>query len=615
MEKEARKQLEQMAKSGRAMGGFGGAGGMSKDDIAKLQKMADEMQKAAASGDFGKMQEMSAQMMTGVSGGALAGPAAAALGAGASGSGARIRVLETGTQGSPREIQLPGSLMGARNSIVAFSPDATRLAASNGGVTIRIFDLATGKELSSFTPPRAMQLTDLEFSPDGKMLALSVMESKAGVTADTLMSDSGFLANFTYALRLLDVSDPKAPPRDLRALSGATASIDAIVFSPDSRFVTAGGLDSIVRVWETATGREVAKLAGHALSINALDFSPDGKTLVSGSEDGSARLWDLATGELLLTMVSVNRGSDWLAVTPDGLFDGTPGAWNQILWRFSSNVFDVTPVEVFFNEFYSPGLVSMIHSGQRPRATKDVSQKDRRQPVVAIARVDGQTQTSEVSARTLAVRIDVSEPAAGVGAQDVRLFRNGTLVKAWRGDVIKSAGRTSLEATLPVVAGENRITAYAFNRDNVKSVDAVLTIKGSASLKRAGTAHILAIGINRYANEQYNLKYAVADATSFGEEIRAQQLKLGQYAQAEVVLLADADATKEKILAAIAKLKSAQPEDAVIIYFAGHGTARGARFYLVPHDLGYTGPRASVDAKAVETILERSISDSRSKLQ
>ena len=440
MEKEARKQMEQMAKSGRGMGGFGGAG-MSKDDIAKLQKMADEMQKAAASGDFGKMQEMSAQMMTGVSGGigTLAGGAAGAAGAtgtAASGSGARIRVLDTATQGNPREIQLPGSMMGAQNSVVAFSPDATRLAASNGGVTVRIFDLATGKELSSFTPPRAMQLTDLEFSPDGKMLAVSVMESKAGVTVDTIMSDSGFLTNFTYALRLLDVSDPKAPPRDLRALSGATASIDAIVFSPDSRFVTAGGLDSIVRVWEAATGREVAKLAGHALSINALDFSPDGKTLVSGSEDGSARLWDLTTGELLLTMVSVNRGSDWLAVTPDGLFDGTPGAWNQILWRFSANVFDVTPVEVFFNEFYSPGLVSMIHSGQRPRATKDVSQKDRRQPVVAITRVDGQSQTAEVSARTLAVRIDISEPAAGVGAQDVRLFRNGTLVKgvAWRCD-------------------------------------------------------------------------------------------------------------------------------------------------------------------------------------
>jgi hypothetical protein len=38
--------------------------------------------------------------------------------------------------------------------------------------------------------------------------------------------------------------------------------------------------------------------------------------------------------------------------------------------------------------------------------------------------------------------------------------------------------------------------------------------------------------------------------------------------------------------AALAKLQPTQPEDAVVLYFAGHGTAQGKRFYLVPHDLG-----------------------------
>ena len=71
----------------------------------------------------------------------------------------------------------------------------------------------------------------------------------------------------------------------------------------------------------------------------------------------------------------------------------------------------------------------MINSGQRPRASKDVSQKDRRQPLVALSRTDGQPESSEASARTLAVRIDVSEPAAGVGAQDVDCFVTARLSK------------------------------------------------------------------------------------------------------------------------------------------------------------------------------------------
>jgi len=52
-----------------------------------------------------------------------------------------------------------------------------------------------------------------------------------------------------------------------------------------------------------------------------------------------------------------------------------------------------------------------------------------------------------------------------------------------------------------------------------------------------------------------------------------------------------------------------QPEDAVFIHFAGHGTAQGQRFYLLPHDLGYAGERTALDAAGLQTILEHGISD------
>src|SRR5262249_28065325 len=116
-----------------------------------------------------------------------------------------------------------------------------------------------------------------------------------------------------------------------------------------------------------------------------------------------------------------------------------------------------------------------------------------------------------------------------------------------------------------------------------------------------------------------------ADATSFADEVRAQQMKLQQFERVEIVPLLDKDATKANFLlafnrlagaplpaeapAALSRLQPAQPEDAVMIYFAGHGTAQGARFYLVPHDLGYTGARNSLTRAAVEMVLSRSISD------
>jgi hypothetical protein len=207
------------------------------------------------------------------------------------------------------------------------------------------------------------------------------------------------------------------------------------------------------------------------------------------------------------------------------------------------------------------------------------------------------------------------------------LFRNGSLVKVWRGDVLAGQSTAALEATANIVAGRNQFTAYAFNRDNVKSSDATIVLNGADSLKRSATLHLLVVGVNKYANSGYDLKYAVADARDFGEEVERQQRKLGRYQQVEVTSLMDQEATKANVLYALKRfagdkveapqgspavlqnIKAVEPEDAVVIYYAGHGTAQGQRFYLIPHDLGYTGSRTELDQSGLQSILSHSISD------
>ena len=56
--------------------------------------------------------------------------------------------------------------------------------------------------------------------------------------------------------------------------------------------------------------------------------------------------------------------------------------------------------------------------------------------------------------------------------------------------MLKGQTATALETNITIVAGENRLAAYAFNRDNVKSKDATLNLTGAGSLKRPGTAYI-----------------------------------------------------------------------------------------------------------------------------
>src|SRR5712692_4539870 len=88
-----------------------------------------------------------------------------------------------------------------------------------------------------------------------------------------------------------------------------------------------------------------------------------------------------------------DSSDDWLVFTPDGLFDGSPAAWNQIIWRFNNNTFDHAPVEAFFSDFYYPGLLADIFAGKNPKAQSDISQKDRRQPQVKLTLADAERNT------------------------------------------------------------------------------------------------------------------------------------------------------------------------------------------------------------------------------
>ena len=155
----------------------------------------------------------------------------------------------------------------------------------------------------------------------------------------------------------------------------------------------------------------------------------------------------------------------------------------------------------------------------------------------------------------------VQVTATPAGARDVRLFRNGTLVKVWRGDVLQGKPTARLETEIALVAGHNDLTAYAFNSDNVKSNDATLPLIAEPSLRRAGTTHVLAVGINAYANPQFDLRYAVADAEDFSAELQRQAAARSPGTRVEVTVLRNQQASKAAVLRAIAAVADkAQPE-------------------------------------------------------
>jgi WD40 repeat protein len=527
---------------------------------------------------------------------------------------------------------------------VTFSPDGKTLATASGDSTVKLWDVATGRNTRTLRG-HAAEVNAVAFSPDGKALAsggadktIKLWDASGGqLTREVQSAGEVFGVAYSPDGARLAAGGEGASWVMYDAAGGAmlfgvhtthSGNVRGVAFSPDGKRIATANSDGSAAIWDAAAGGELFRLSGHTDSVNGVAFSPDGAWLSTGSEDGSTRVWDVKTGEQAATLVSTTDTRDWLVATPDGLFDGSPAAWQQIVWRFNQDTRSFAPVEAFFNEFFYPDLLADVFAGRRPRAARGIAQIDRRQPVINVSLASGTSTDAGAlqTARNVKLRIEVKDAPAG--ARDLRLFRNGSLVFVERGRLASGMGRAALEAVVPVVAGENVFTAYAFNQDNVKSADARLTLRGDERLRRPPTTHIVAVGVNEYANARYNLRFAAGDADSFVAEVKRQRALVEPHGPVVSVTLLDREATKGNILTALRRLsgaetgplpkgapkslealKPAEAEDVVVVYFAGHGTAQRNRFYLIPHDLGYAGERDKVSAEGLQAVLEHSISD------
>lgn len=537
-----------------------------------------------------------------------------------------------------------------------FSPNGRIIATQQGNKSVKLIDLYSGRIIEvppreGFTP-KADLINTMVFSPDGKLLAFG--DGWGIGLVDTKTGESRYLD---------EPSEETGPINDeFDFLEG----VISLAFSPDGKMIGGAisdrveneriGTEADVKdfaFWEVSTGKKLGLKrvpAWAKFSYQKSKFLRTGSKRIKVEVFGShTTLIDSETGLTMLTLTACDDNG-WLVTTPDGFFDGVPGAWKRLLWRFNQNLYEHTQVEPYFNDFFYPNLLQDVLAGKSPKAPPggELEKKDRRQPKVEIASINGLSK-DEVGPKTgnplatdkrdARIVIEVTDNSSErkrpdhdltSGAHDLRLFRNGSLVRVWHGDVFNADEREGCErivksneprrvrcqADIPVMTGENNFTAYAFNAANVKSEDDSFSIKGNDVLKRDGTLYVLAIGVNKYLNSAYDLNFAVPDARDIASAIRAQQEKfaqdpqLRQYAQTETITLIDENATRENILFALrrfsagnaaaipagtsdelktefSRLKPAQPEDALVIYYAGHGTSKGPRFYLLPHN--FTG--------------------------
>ncbi len=200
-----------------------------------------------------------------------------------------------------------------RVTALDFSPDGKLLAVGSGPPSrfgeLKIFDAATRELVRDFGEVHSDTILCVKFSPDGKYIVTSA--------ADKLC-------------RLFDV----ATGQMLRAFEGHTHHVLAVAWRDHGMSVATASADNTIKTWKVETGEQIRTISGLKKEVTALSFVGDSNQLASASSDGVVRLYNADDGKLVRTFSGASNALYTLSVSAD-LLRITAGGQTGQLWTWT----------------------------------------------------------------------------------------------------------------------------------------------------------------------------------------------------------------------------------------------------------------------------------------
>jgi WD40 repeat protein len=222
---------------------------------------------------------------------------------------------------------------------IALTADGKRALMTTGFRAI-VWDLEADKELQDMMADN-VSICSVALSPDGDR----AVTGRADNTAILWNCQTG---------------------KKIQVFKGHEGYVTSVALTPDGKRVVTGSHHQTVILWDGESGKPLQTLKGHTSGVTSVASTANGKRILSGSSDGSARLWDAATGTELCRLLSLDEGTEWIVLAPDGRFDGSKGAERYLTYRITGKA-EFVPLEKWRERYYTPGLLGSLMKGEKPR--------------------------------------------------------------------------------------------------------------------------------------------------------------------------------------------------------------------------------------------------------
>ncbi|KAJ0146221.1 D-xylose 1-dehydrogenase [Fusarium oxysporum f. sp. albedinis] len=243
---------------------------------------------------------------------------------------------------------------GSVNS-VDFSNDGTLIASGSDDRTIKIWNVATGKEEWTLKGHKGC-IYSVAFSNDGMLIAsgsddktIKIWNVAMGKEEWTLKGHKGCIYSVAFSndgtriasgledgtVKIWSVVTGK----EEQTLKGHTGSVSSVAFSTDDKLIASGSWDTTVKIWNVETGEEERTLEGHTDHVNSVVFSSDGTLIVSGSYDKTVKIWSVVSDREEQTFKSHMNSVASVAFSKDGNLI-VSGSWDKTVKMWSLTTYE-----------------------------------------------------------------------------------------------------------------------------------------------------------------------------------------------------------------------------------------------------------------------------------
>ena len=434
-------------------------------------------------------------------------------------------------------------------------------------------------------------------SPGRFLLSERKLESVTSAAATNLQAPVTFAEELTITDWAYTIS-PKLNGHPLPLNQYERSS--SLAISPDHQHFLLG-TETRLRLFDRS-GKERWRVfaPGQTSEVN---ISGDGRLAVAAYADGTIRWYRISDGKELLAFFSHVDRKRWVAWTPSGYYDASPGAEGLIGWHVNEGkdaAADFFPVGQFRATFYRPDVVGkVLEAGDEQTALRQANEEaGRRQQQADVSRIlppvieiISPSDGAEISNANVKVRYKVRTPS-GEPVTAIKVLVDGRPVASERGLGLQADGQEGVIRERGITLGENNseVSVIAENKYTT-SVPATVHVRvRGLSVANANEfvikpkLYILAIGISQYANPAYKLGYPAKDAQDFADAMMKQKGVL--YRDVVVKVLINSHATKDDVEDGLDWIrKETTSKDVAMVFFAGHGiNDQNGVYYFLPYN-------------------------------